>query len=154
MVDYGQHFGGPQQYGNNDCAYALYGVCLEPDACEMEHKQEQRSFDQSMSTSSQAFNPNLTTDSPAFDPNAFVPSYDQPQMSERQGLIEALKGHGLDLEVEAELGLIFIKQFDDCSCCHGNVLLCEGEQCANLGMCVCVYSYINEKQFEQDMKMK
>ena len=90
-------------------------------------------FAQTLNTTSKAYNPDLNTDSVAFDPSAAQEaqnSYDNPpqprQMSERQQFIDALKAHGLDLEVEADLGLIFIKQFNDCTCCHGNVLLCSG----------------------------
>ena len=67
----------------------MYGVCLEPDGCELKHsrKGEENPFAQTLTTSSQEFNPNLTTASAEFDPNAVVPTYDaQPQRprSERQ----------------------------------------------------------------------
>ena len=53
---------------NTRCAYIdTYGVCLEPDGCEMQHTD--------MSTSSSAFTPTpLSTKSAEFDPSKLYPS--------------------------------------------------------------------------------
>lgn len=74
--------------------------------------------------------------------------------SEQDGFINTLKAFGLDVEIDQEINLIFIKQFSECKCCFGNVQLCEGQSCKDIGLCICVYSYMHEKQFEQDMKMQ
>lgn len=71
-----------------------------------------------------------------------------------QSQIMALKGLGFDLDVDQQMGLIFIKQFTNCDCCGGNVNLCSGPHCEALGMCVCIYSHIQDIEYQQDMKKR
>lgn len=77
-----------------------------------------------------------------------------PEQRERLQQIRALKSFGYDLEVDQEHGLIYIKQFTDCACCYGNVNMCSGVQCEMMGMCVCIYVDIQDKEYERDMKLK
>ena len=49
---------------------------------------------------------------------------------------------GFEVDLDREHGLIFIKQFDSCTCCYGNVNMCSGSHCASMGMCYCIYSHI------------
>ena len=55
------------------CQYVqMFGVCLEPDACELIHQSLSSNsgvFTPSLTTQSKSFNPNLNTDSAAFDPS-------------------------------------------------------------------------------------
>ena len=48
--------------------------------------------------------------------------------------------------MDPELGTIFIKQFESCTCCHGLINNCRGELCENLGMCFCVSQAFHEDQ--------
>jgi hypothetical protein len=68
--------------------------------------------------------------------------------------VAGLKALGFDLEVDKEMGLISIKQFEGCECCMGNVNMCSGEICANLGMCYCIYSYIQDREYTKEMKIR
>ncbi len=71
-----------------------------------------------------------------------------------QQQIGALKSLGFDLDVDAQMGLIHIEQFSQCDCCGGNVNLCSGSHCASLGMCVCVYSHIQDIEYQREMKRR
>lgn len=70
------------------CAYIdIYGVCLEPDGCEMQHGNMSTSastFTPQLSTASASFNPNFTTEYSPFTPGAsFTPDdYGYAQQSE------------------------------------------------------------------------
>ena len=39
---------------------------------------------------------------------------------------------------EAELALMLMEKFNDCSCCKGDVYNCKDPTCVNLGACYCL----------------
>lgn len=69
-------------------------------------------------------------------------------------LIQTVKGMGFEVEWDAELQTILCKNFESCKCCRGFLNLCDGGVCANMGMCVCIYSYVKNQEYEQDQKRK
>jgi hypothetical protein len=50
---------------------------------------------------------------------------------------ESLSSEGMP-DDEAELALMLMEKFNDCSCCKGDVYNCKDLTCANLGGCYCM----------------
>ncbi len=59
-----------------------------------------------------------------------------------------LRALGFDVEVDKELRTILIKQFESCECCGGFINLCDGDICSALGMCVCLHTFVQEKEYD------
>ena len=57
---------------------------------------------------------------------------------------------GLDVEVDPDSRTIFVKKFENCECCHGLVNSCDGEFCANLGLCFCVTASLHNDSSDED----
>ena len=45
---------------------------------------------------------------------------------------------GMDVQIDAELGTIFIQQIENCECCQGMINNCRGDFCENIGVCFCI----------------
>ena len=108
-----------------------------------------------MMTTSKPYNPNLATSSQAFDPSKPFEDWTQQKEPEQQPdqmqmIIAHLTSLGFETEWDGELNTILCKKFEDCTCCRGFINLCDGEMCANMGMCVCIYSFVKNKEFEED----
>ena len=124
---------------------ARLGVCLEPGMCFLMH--EIPGEQPALSTEAKEFNPfaqgaqkgAVSTASKEFVP----PQQDQPQTAQ-QGIISMLSRMGMEAQVDPELGTIFIKQVEDCDCCHGLINNCNGDICEQLGMCYCVAEALHE----------
>ena len=62
------------------------------------------------------------------------------------GIIQMLSRMGMDVQVDPELGTIFIEQIEDCECCHGMINNCNGDFCENIGMCYCLAETFHKEQ--------
>ena len=65
-------------------------------------------------------------------------------MSEQAGILQILSRMGFEAQIDAELGTIMIKKFEDCDCCHGMINNCNGDFCQDMGMCFCVSGSFHE----------
>lgn len=146
----------PEDDTSNCCSHmARLGICLEPEMCFLIHKlpsagsasKDKPSAE--MSTAAKEFNPFASagaSNSGKFAVKEFVPADSAEPMSEQTGIIQMLGSMGLQTQIDAELGTIFIKKFEDCDCCHGMINNCAGDFCENFGMCFCVSTSFHEDQ--------
>ena len=73
----------------------------------------------------------------------FIPKSEQPESSQ-SGILAMMKQLGYEAEVDHENNTVFIKKFEDCSCCHGLINSCDGDFCENLGLCHCISAAIHQ----------
>ena len=118
---------------------SLLGVCPEPAMCFLKHTTETPA---EFSTAAKEFNPFAAQ--PAVASREFNPEA-QP-LSEQEALQDILCKMGFDAQVDQDMGTIFMKSIEDCSCCKGFVNNCKGKACDNLGMCFCIAARMHEDQ--------
>ena len=107
------------------CPYiARMGICLEPKMCCLIHN--------TMSMNAKEFVPGSGAEIPEWTPDEAA----QPKMP------EGMKDPNLNVEFmqDDEFGaeLMFVESRMNCACCKGYVNACDGEACANLGICFCM----------------
>ena len=61
---------------------------------------------------------------------------------------------GYKAEFVADIGMIQITEFNDCKCCAGFVNNCDGNFCSNLGMCICLYTNMQDREYTKEMKRR
>ena len=118
----------------------LLGVCLEPAMCELRHNEKQQSAAQ-LSTQAKEFNPFASAQPVAvkeFNPEA--------ARSEQAGILDMLASIGFDAQVDHEMGTVFVKDMESCTCCKGFINNCKGEQCQSLGMCFCMIAAMHDHE--------
>ena len=91
------------------------GFCLEPAACDYEHPK--------MSTAAKPF----------------IPKTKQQKIDNNQTYIQQDMGYEEELPPE----LPFVEQLKGCTCCKGYINNCDGQACAQLGICFCVADTIH-----------
>lgn len=134
----------------NCCPYMeRLGICLEPEMCFLIHDSAmiEATNQPHLSTAAKEFNPfasNSGTASSTF--KEFVPSQEPEQETSQTGIISVLSRMGMEVQVDPELGTIFIEQFENCDCCHGMINNCRGDFCGNIGMCYCVSDTYHKDQ--------
>ena len=126
------------------------GVCLEPAMCFLIHEDPEASSQVvQMSAAAKEFNPFAAgaggAGAPSFS-KEFVPVQTEAPQTAQSGMVAMLGRMGLDVQVDPELGTIFIQQFENCECCHGMINNCQGEFCAQMGMCYCVSHFFHDDE--------
>ena len=82
----------------------------------------------------------MSVSAPEFTP--FTPTEDNEEENYNEGdmgavdqVTEAFNFMGLEAKYDPEMGGMFVKQFEDCKCCHGFINICNGVACEHLGVC-------------------
>ena len=134
----------------NHCPHlARLGICLEPEMCFLLHDVAsiESTATPQMSTAAKEFNPfaqNSGTSSSTF--KEFVPGQKEEVQTAQSGIIDMLGRIGMEVQVDPELGTVFVQQFENCTCCHGMINNCRGDFCENIGMCFCVSDTFHKNQ--------
>ena len=130
-----------QQFENHPseeyCEFmALLGVCLEPAMCELRHIQQSTA---QLSEQAKEFNP--------FAPGAKVPTKEfdpAAPKSQQSGILDILSSMGMDVQIDPDMGTVFVKEFEDDPCCKGFINNCKGVACQSLGMCSSVIAALHD----------